>query len=308
MDTLSLVVYPNHEMAPFTSWNVGGPADHFCTPVALEELVEAYHWAHTHGLPVTVLGGGTNVLVSDQGIEGFVIGLGKFGGTQVREQDGRLHISAFAGTPKSELLKIFLKHKQAPALFLAGLPGDVGGGVVMNAGVGESFVPREFNELVDWIEVIRPNEKIRRIQKDELKWEYRHCSGWQPGIIVRVHMSWPLEPQENILEQVKLANRTRLTKQPLELPSCGSVFRNPPGHKAGALIEKCGLKGYKIGGAQISPKHANFIVNTGGAKARDIHMIIEHIKKTVKEQEGIDLHTEVVYLGRWDSVPRVQNN
>src|SRR5687768_10944857 len=109
MEALSLVVYPNHDLASFTSWNVGGPADQFCTPVALEELVEAYHWAHEHGLPITVLGGGTNVLISDEGIDGFVIGLSKFGGTQVREQDGRLHISAFAGTPKSEILKIFLK-------------------------------------------------------------------------------------------------------------------------------------------------------------------------------------------------------
>jgi UDP-N-acetylmuramate dehydrogenase len=285
MEALSLVVHPDHSLAPYTSWNVGGPAEHFCTPVALEELVEAYHWAHQHDWPVTIIGGGTNVLVSDEGIDGFVIGLGKFSGTQVREHEGRLHISAWAGTPKSEILKIMLKYKLAPALFLAGLPGDVGGGVVMNAGVSENFAPREFVEIVDWIEVIRPNEKIRRFVKDDLKWEYRHTSGWQPGIIVRVHMSWPLDPRDDILDQVKQANRSRLTKQPLELPSCGSVFRNPPGEKAGALIETCGLKGFKIGGAQVSPKHANFIVNTGGAKAHDIHKVIEHVRTTVKEKK-----------------------
>ncbi|MEQ1876672.1 MAG: UDP-N-acetylmuramate dehydrogenase [Bdellovibrionia bacterium] len=298
-EALSLVVHPNYALSSFTSWNVGGPADQFCTPVALEELVEAFHWAHEHKLPVTVLGGGTNVLVSDEGIEGFVIGLSKFSGTQVREQDGRLHISAFAGTAKSEILKIFLKFKLAPALFLAGLPGDVGGGVVMNAGVAEDFTPREFMELVDWIEVIRPNEKIRRINKAELKIAYRHCDGWRPGIIVRVHMSWPLQPDETILEKVKTANRTRLQKQPLDLPSCGSVFRNPDGHKAGQLIEQCGLKGFKVGGAEVSTKHANFIVNTGGAKARDIHKVIEHVRDAVKKQKGVELQTEVVYLGRW---------
>jgi UDP-N-acetylmuramate dehydrogenase len=298
-DALSLVVHPNYDLASFTSWNVGGPAEHFCTPVALEELVEAYHWAHTHKLPVTVLGGGTNVLVSDEGVDGFVIGLSKFGGTQVRELDGRLHISAFAGTAKSEILKIFLKYKLAPALFLAGLPGDVGGGVVMNAGVAEDFKPREFMELVDWIEIIRPSEKIKRIDKKDLKVAYRHCEGWQPGIIVRVHMSWPLEPQEGILEKVKEANKTRLQKQPLDLPSCGSVFRNPEGGKAGALIEQCGLKGFKIGGAQVSTKHANFIVNTGDASARDIHKVIEHVKHTVKAEKGVSLQTEVVYLGKW---------
>lgn len=302
MDTLSLVVHPNYDLASYTSWNVGGPADHFCTPVALEELVEAYHWAHTHNLSVTVLGGGTNVLVSDEGVEGFVIGLSKFGGTQVREHDGRLHISAFAGTAKSEILKIFLKYKLPPALFLAGLPGDVGGGVVMNAGVAEDFNPREFVDLVDWVEVIRPNEKIRRIQKDEIQWSYRHTEGWQPGIIVRVHLSWPLEPQDDILEKVKAANKLRLQKQPLELPSCGSVFRNPPGLKAGQLIEACGLKGYKIGGAQVSPKHANFIVNTGEAKARDIHRVIQHVKETVRREKGVELQTEVVYLGRWSEL------
>jgi UDP-N-acetylmuramate dehydrogenase len=113
-------------------------------------------------------------------------------------------------------------------------------------------------------------------------------------------MSWPLEPQEGILEKVKQANKTRLLKQPLELPSCGSVFRNPEGHKAGALIEQSGLKGFKIGGAQVSPKHANFIVNTGDAKARDIHRVIEHVKVTVFEKTKVKLHPEVVYLGRWE--------
>ncbi len=170
----------------------------------------------------------------------------------------------------------------------------------MNAGVSEEFKPREFMELVDWIEVIRPNEKIRRVPKAELKVGYRHCEGWQPGIIVRVHMSWPLEPQDDVLEKVKAANKTRLLKQPLDQPSCGSVFRNPEGHKAGALIEQCSLKGYKIGGAQVSLKHANFIVNVGEAKARDIHRVIEHVQKTVKAEKGVDLQTEVVYLGRWN--------
>jgi UDP-N-acetylmuramate dehydrogenase len=225
-------------------------------------------------------------------------------GAIVREENGRLHLDCLAGTSKSELLKNFLKHKLEPALFLAGLPGDVGGGVVMNAGVSEGFKPREFVEITDWVEVMRWSEakndlETVRLEAKDLQWSYRHCEGWRPGIIVRAGLSWPLEPSADILQRVKQANQTRLTKQPLDMPSCGSVFVNPPGHASGRLIQESGLKGFTIGGAKVSEKHANFIVNFNQAKALDIHRVIEHVKKTVKDQKGIELRTEVVYIGDW---------
>jgi UDP-N-acetylmuramate dehydrogenase len=172
----------------------------------------------------------------------------------------------------------------------------VGGGVVMNAGVGESITPREFVELTDWVEVLREG-KVHRLAARDLTWSYRHCHGWQPGILVRVGISWPLNPVPDVLTKVREANTLRLKKQPLEWPSCGSVFVNPPGHKSGQLIEGCGLKGFSIGGAQVSERHGNFIINTGNATAHDITSLIAYVQATVLAKTGVSLKTEVVRFG-----------
>ncbi len=289
-------------LAEYTSWMVGGSAEYFCLPETEADVREAVLWAESHSQPITLFGGGTNVLISDKGIRGLVMCLRRFSGLESKEVDGRLEITAMAGTAKSELLKIFLKSKLAPALFLAGLPGDVGGGVVMNAGVAEGFVPREFMEITDWIEVLRLQDgqfTNHRFMKDQIHWEYRHSKGWQPGVITRVGISWPMQADATILDQVRNANKVRLSKQPLDMPSCGSVFRNPPGHKAAQLIDGCGLKGFTVGGAQVSLKHANFIVNLGEAKAMDMWHVIEHVRNTVKSLKSVELQTEVVRLGEW---------
>jgi UDP-N-acetylmuramate dehydrogenase len=173
----------------------------------------------------------------------------------------------------------------------------------MNAGVSEKRIPREFCEIVDWVEVMRmEGGKPLRVSKpaSEIVWSYRHSSGWQPGVITRVGIAWPNLPDENIPALVKEVNRRRLSKQPLDLPSGGSVFVNPPGEKAaGALIDECGFKGFTIGGARVSEKHANFIVNIGGANAKDIHSVIQEVKQGVLVKTGVLLSTEVVYLGNW---------
>jgi len=280
-------------------WKIGGPADFFCLPESLDDLREALRFARQRALPVTILGGGTNVLISDAGVEGLVLCMRKLNGVETREEGGRISLEALAGTPKFELTKIFMKRKLAPALFLCGLPGDVGGGVVMNAGVAEAIEPREFCEIVDWFEVMDFSGDVRRWLRSEVSWEYRHSQGWQPGVVVRVGVSWPLTVEETIPLRVREATKNRLARQPLDLPSCGSTFKNPPGFKAGALIEQVGLKGYTVGGAQVSPKHANFIVNTGGASAADVKQIIEHIQSVVKARFGVALETEVRVLGRW---------
>lgn len=286
-------------LAHLTWWKIGGPADYFCSPKTVDEVQEALVWADQNQQAVTVLGGGSNVLISDQGVQGLVIStrdLNKIEAKTVR--DGRLEIVALAGAKKAELTKIFLQHKLMPALFLCGLPGDLAGGVVMNAGVGEMIAPREFVEIVDWIEVVRP-DGIHRYLRENLLWEYRHSSGWQPGVIARVAVSWPDQPQVDLVQRVREATRNRTQRQPLEWPSCGSTFRNPPGEKSGRLIEAVGLKGLQIGGIQVSEKHANFLINRGGALATDAMQMIRHIQKTVKEQKGVDLVPEVQFLGRW---------
>lgn len=296
---MSLKISHNVNLAEYTSWLVGGNADNFCLPETLDDLKEAITFAKDKNLKITILGGGTNVLVSDDGIEGLTICLRRLSKISSFEKEGRLHIEALTGTAKSELLKTFLKQKLAPALFLAGLPGDVGGGVVMNAGVAEAFVPREFMDFVDWVEVLTLDLQTIRLQKSQLNIKYRHTDGWQPHIIVNVGMSWPLENDPTILEKVREANKIRLSKQPLDMPSCGSVFKNPEGHKAAQLIDSTGLKGYRVGDAQVSLKHANFIVNLENATAKNILDVITHVQKIVEKEKGVKLTTEVVKLGRW---------
>jgi UDP-N-acetylmuramate dehydrogenase len=284
----------------WTFWKIGGPADYFCLPTSIDEVRDALTFARDKKIPFTVVGGGTNVLVSDAGVAGLVICMKKLVGVSSEERDGRLILEALAGSGKSELVKAFLKRKLAPALFLCGLPGDVGGGVVMNAGVAEMISPREFVEITDWIEVLHPGSlALKRFTRDEISWTYRHTEGWQPGLIVRAGISWPLVADADIPVRVKEATKNRLARQPLELPSCGSTFKNPDGGKAGALIEQVGLKGYTVGGAQVSPKHANFIVNLGGATAKDVRKIIAVIQSKVQQQTGFQLETEVKLLGRW---------
>lgn len=296
---MSLNVLSNISLAPFTSWSVGGRAEFFCTPKNEGELNEALQYAGKNNLSITVLGGGSNVLISDDGISGLTICLKYFNQVLTKIENDRIYIEAYSGAGKSELLKLFLKNKLAPALFLAGLPGDVGGGVVMNAGVAESFVPREFMDIVDEVDVIRIDGSLQTFKKSELKITYRHTEGWQPGLILKVRMSWPMQADETILQKVKDANRSRLSKQPLDMPSCGSVFKNPEGYKAAQLIDQCGLKGFRIGDAQVSEKHANFIVNLDQAKAVDIWEVIQHVRTEVQKQKNVSLTTEVVRLGHW---------
>lgn len=318
-------------LAPLTSWQTGGSADHLAMPTTIEELLAAIRWACERRLAITVLAGGTNVLVSDKGVRGLTIALKKFSEITTRivtddkprrrplypardmvvepdanEPDNsneRIEIECLAGTSKAELLKLFLKNKLKPALFLAGLPGDVGGGVVMNAGVGEKITPREFVEIVDWVEVVRWSPdgvtQMVRLEAADLDWSYRHCKGWEPGIITRVGISWVMKQVPEILQTVRQANLVRAQKQPLDMPSCGSVFVNPEGTSSGREIEKAGLKGFTVGGAKVSEKHANFIVNFNRATAADIDAVIKHVQATVFEKARLLLKTEVVYIGEW---------
>jgi UDP-N-acetylmuramate dehydrogenase len=284
------------KLASHTSWLIGGEAEYFFEPKDIEKLKEVLSYSSKEEIPVTVLGGGTNVLISDAGIKGLVISLGKYSGIEDIKIDQNLTFWAKAGTNKSELLKIFLKNKLAPAKMLAGLPGQVGGGVVMNAGVGEKLNPREFKEIVSEVEVLKPDGTLKKYNAAELKWDYRHCEGWKPGIVTAVKFSWPMSPEENIITEVKTLNHARLKKQPLEWPSCGSVFRNPLPETAGNLIERSGLKGHTEGGAQISEKHGNFIINRGTASSKDIENLMSLCIKTVEEKFFIKLHSEVVKL------------
>ena len=204
----------------------------------MEELREILACAKETNQKVSVLGGGTNVLVSDRGVRGLVIHMRSFSGIEEKMKTTDCTWSVFREPPRLLALRSFLKRKLEPAVFLTGLPGDIGGGVVMNAGVDGSRVPREFCEMVDWVEVLRMDGRgPERIESSSLEWGYRYSRGWQPGVITKVGLSWSMEPNENIMGAMKEATRNRIVKQPINQPSCGSVFRNPKPHFAGQLIE-----------------------------------------------------------------------
>lgn len=287
----------NVPLKNYTSLKIGGPAEFFFSPTNVEELKTAIVWAKLHKHNITLLGGGTNTLVSDEGVKGLVINMRKYTGIESFVEDGKVHIEAKGGSPKTLLLREFLKYKLQPSEFLAGLPGDVAGGVVMNAGIGELTIkPREFCEIIEWVEVLRDTQVVR-IEAKDIQFSYRKSKGWQPGIISKVGFVWLNEPDETVMDRVKALNKSRNVKQPLEFPNAGSVFVNPPGHKSGKLIEECGLKGYRFGDAQVSEKHANFIINLGNAKATDVLQVIKHVQDTVLEHKGVSLHPEWVLLG-----------
>lgn len=298
-----MAIEKNKSLKEYTSWQVGGCAKNYVAPQSVDQLKQAILYARDHKLRTVILGGGTNVLISDEPVEGLVIHTHKLSSVQILEENENVVIEALAGTPKSEVLKIFMKLRLQPAVFLAGLPGDMAGGVVMNAGVGHKVEPKEFEQIVHSFDVLEIDSKGQFKEKtfthEQIDWHYRKSKNWQPGIITKVRVTWPNEPSDEVLKQVRLGNKRRKDSQPLTQPSCGSVFKNPPGDHSGRLIEACGLKGHSIGGAQVSEKHANFIVNTGAATAHDIDKLIKYVQKVVKETHGLLLTNEVVYLGSW---------
>lgn len=296
---MQIQIQENIPLAPYTSWKIGGPARYFFQPKNLLELKEALIWSKHQGVAFQVLGGGSNVLIHDRGYAGLILQMSKLTGIfDFQINTNSVSFSAWAGTSKAEILKICLKEKLEAAMFLAGLPGDIGGGVVMNAGVAESFAIREFEQIIYKVYVLDVDSHKEKIfLHDDISWDYRHSSGWQPGIIYRVDFSIPEQKDPLIVEKVRQANKIRLQKQPLDLPSCGSVFVNPPGLKAAQLIDQCGLKGFQVGQAQVSKKHANFIVNLGQATAEDVASVIQHVQTIVLQQKNVSLNTEVVQIG-----------
>ena len=303
MNMKNIKIEKNKDLKNHTSWRVGGSAQFYCAPETVGQLKQALVYAKQKKLSHFILGGGTNTLVSDNGVQGLVIHTCKLMGTEIIADKEKVVVKALAGTPKSEVLKHFLKHRLWPSVFLAGLPGDMAGGVVMNAGVSDKVSPKEFMEIVESFDVIPFREggeiKEKTFQKKDIQWFYRKSQGWQPGIITRVCVSWPNKPDDKVLEAVRAGNKKRKQTQPLSQPSCGSVFKNPRGNRAGQLIEEADLKGLSVGGAKVSEKHANFIVNTGGATAHDIHKLMEEVQARVFKKFKIKLTNEVVYLGQW---------
>ncbi len=278
----------NESMKKYNSWRVGGSAEKLFKPASRESL-QAYMRDHC-GEQIHFVGLGSNILVEDQGIEGTVIIL-----TNCLDElrINETNVYAEAGLPCAKLSRQLTKSGLVGGEFFAGIPGTVGGALAMNAGAwgGETW------PHVNSVELINSNGDIQIIQSDEIEYGYRHVDGLKGRFFLSANFSFEKGDVDASKAKVKGFLQERANSQPTGVNSCGSVFRNPEGDYAARLIEKCGLKGYSVGGAKVSTKHANFIVNDNDASAKDIKDIISHIRSTVKNETDFDLVTEVKCLG-----------
>ena len=276
-------------MSRHTSWRVGGPADVFFIPASVEDL-SAFLAQLDRETPVFWHGVGSNVLVRDGGIRGVVISAAKM--LSYLERVDQLTVRAGAGLPCTQLARQCIRWGLGPSEFFAGIPGTVGGALAMNAGAhgGETW------ERVESVRAIDRNGEVHQRAPAEYSVAYRSVTG--PTNEWFIEGTFRFEPDATpSMETMKAMLERRKTTQPLGLPSCGSVFRNPPGDFSARLIETAGLKGYRIGGAEVSEKHANFIINRERATATDIEELIEHVRQTVLEVHGIELVHEVKIIG-----------
>ena len=280
----------NESMAKHTTFRVGGPADLMFFPKCKEEVLKAIDAAKQAGVPFCVIGNGSNLIVRDGGIRGLVIVLGEaFSQISV---EGCI-VEAQAG---AMLARVSLAAQEAGLSgleFASGIPGTLGGGCMMNAGAYGG----ELSDVFVSADVLEGDE-IRTLNAEAMQLGYRTSHPLKHGgVVLSAKFALKRDEPEAILARMKDFNQRRREKQPLNLPSAGSTFKRPEGHFAGALIEQCGLKGHTIGGAQVSEKHAGFVVNIGGATAADILNLINYIQRTVLAQTGVQLETEVRILG-----------
>ena len=280
----------NEALAPYTSWRVGGPGDYVYLPADIEDL-SAFLGLMPQDLPLHWLGLGSNTLVRDGGLEGVVIITQ--GALSHLTQQGD-DIRAEAGVSCGQLARFSARLALQGLEFMAGIPGTVGGALAMNAGCygGETW------QYVSQVETIDRHGKIRLRPAADFVASYRHVKKPAEEWFVAGHFQAQPGDKTESLEKIKQLLDKRNASQPTGLPNCGSVFRNPPGNYAARLIELCGLKGYKKGGAVVSEKHANFIINENEAKAADIEALVEEIKVMVEDKHGIRLIPEVCMIGR----------
>ena len=280
-------------MSRYTTFRVGGNADALFFPKDESELALAFKIAKENGIPVTVIGNGSNMLVKDGGIAGLVIRLGdEFSGITVTGT----RITALAGDSLTRVAMKAYENGLTGFEFASGIPGSVGGGMAMNAGAYGG----ELKNVTVSARLMDPETgEVTEYSVDELQMGYRTTLALTKGLIVtEAVFELTAGDKETIKATMDELNKRRRDKQPLTYPSAGSTFKRPEGHFAGALIEGAGLKGLTVGGAQVSEKHAGFIINTGSATAKDILDLIDLVKQRVFENSGVTLEPEVRILGR----------
>jgi UDP-N-acetylmuramate dehydrogenase len=281
----------NEEMKNHTTFRIGGPADIFISAESVDEIRKILELCGENNVPCMIMGNGSNMLVSDKGIRGVVVQIGsKMSACKI---DGET-VYAEAGILMSALAKKILAAELSGFEFASGIPGTLGGGIYMNAGAYGG----ELKDIIEEVTYINEDNQIKTAKNAELDFGYRH-SMFETGkyVILSCMMKLKKGNPEEIKAQMVDYMKRRNDKQPVSMPSAGSTFKRPEGYFAGKLIQDAGLMGFSIGGAQVSEKHAGFVVNKGGATACDVLDLIEHVQKTVKKKFGVDLEPEVRLIG-----------
>ena len=281
----------NEPLSPHTSMKIGGNCDILVRPATEEQICSIIRLCRSGSMPYFVLGKGSNILVSDNGYRGCIISIDHSCMGDISVTDTQ--ITAAAGASLKSVCMAALENKLTGLEFAYGIPGSVGGALYMNAGAYGG----EMKDVVKSCRYIDENGDIRTISAEEISLSYRHSffSG-KSCIITYVTMELKKGDKSEIKAKMDELMQRRRDKHPQEFPSCGSTFKRPEGYFAAALIEECGLKGYTIGGAQVSEKHSGFVINRGGASYEDVMKLVSHIKKTVREQKGVELECEMLIL------------
>ena len=287
-------VRENVTLAPYTTMRTGGPAALFAEPRSAQQLAHVHQWAQEKGLSLLILGNGSNLLIADSGFDGLVIHLGR----------ALSEVSVFANTLTAQAGASLAAAARAAAQasltgleFAAGIPGSIGGAVCMNAGAYGG----EIAQVIVSARVLTP-EGVRMVSRNELSLGYRSSAVMQNGWVVleATFELAPGNPDEIKATMADLAARRR-EKQPLQYPSCGSFFKRPVGYYAGALIEQAGLKGYRVGDAQVSELHAGFVINRGHATSSEIYRLMQEVQRRVQAQFGVTLEPEVRLIGHFEA-------
>ena len=289
-------VFQHEPMSKHTTFDIGGPADTLVMPRTTAELSRVMTVCQQEGLSTFILGKGSNMLVSDAGIHDVVISTERMQRLLVTDE----YVTASAGLSLINVAKATAELGLSGLEFASGIPGSIGGACYMNAGAYDG----EMKDVIESVTVLDTSGAVVELSNEEMAFSYRHSLIKEvPFVCLSVCMKLHYADKKDILAKIADLSEKRSSRQPLDLPSAGSTFKRPEGYYAGPLIIECGLQGYSVGGAQVSTKHAGFVVNTGGATADDVAQLIYHVQQTVLEQKGVKLETEVRFIGDWDNHP-----
>ncbi len=284
-------IYRKEPLSRHTTFRVGGPAEYLVTP-EISQIPQVVALCRRYELPLTVIGNGSNLLIADQGLRGVVMEIGK-AAAGIRIVDGE-DLVVSAGTLLSETAAFAAREGLAGMEFAAGIPGSLGGAVVMNAGAYGG----EMKDILSGVRVLTQDGEIRVRPADELELSYRHSRMMdEQEIVLEARLNLTQDSTAVIRARMDELKKKRVEKQPLEYPSAGSTFKRPEGYFAGKLIEDAGLRGFRVGDAQVSEKHCGFVINRGAATAAQILELMHEVQRRVMEHSGVELEPEVRLLG-----------